>query len=194
MEFLVLLFIGWIFWTIVGAAVRQQKQAREQLPPSQPTQPDWYALAQSESGHVRVVGAPEPDTAQMVARLRARMQGEAVLPARSGSEESTSELMWDELAGDREIDATGATPAEIVSLESTEVLLPAEVTARPVISLEQEVDWEVEHQNFHRRYVDVHSSGSAARHGLMDEMRDPGALRRAVLMAEILGPPKSLRK
>jgi hypothetical protein len=52
----------------------------------------------------------------------------------------------------------------------------------------------VEHERFHHRYVDRHSAGSAARHGLLDEMRDPGALRRAVLMAEILGPPRSLRK
>jgi hypothetical protein len=62
------------------------------------------------------------------------------------------------------------------------------------VTLEHEVDWEVEHERFHQRYVDVHSTGSAARHGLLDELRDPAAVRRAVLMAEILGPPKSARR
>lgn len=174
MEFLVFLFIGWMIWSVVGAAARAQKS---KLPPPEPTLPDWYALAESE--HVRMVGGNKPA---------------AVLPARTPSEESSSELMWDELAGDREIDATGATPAEVVSLESTDVVLPTEPVERPVVTLEQEVDWEAEHERFHRRYVDVHSAGSAARHGLLDELRDPASVRRAVLMAEILGPPRSARR
>lgn len=185
MEFLVLLFIGWIIWSIVGNAAKNAK-ARELVPPA------FYDPSQLPPEHVPRV---EPDTAQMVARLRARMQEDAVLPARAASEESSSELMWDELEGDSEVDATGSTPAEIVRLEATEV---TSTTARPMpgeaVSLEHEVDWEQEHVRFHKKYVDGHSAGSAARHGLLDEMRDPGALRRAVLMAEILGPPRSLRK
>jgi hypothetical protein len=175
MELLVFLFIGWILWTAVANAARNAKG--KQLPGSEPTVPDWYVLAESE--HVRMVGGARPA---------------AVLPARTASEESSSELMWDELAGDRELDATGATPAEVVSLESTEVVLPSEALGRDVVTLEREVDWEAEHELFHRRYVDVHSTGSAARHGLLDELRDPAAVRRAVLMAEILGPPKSARR
>ena len=189
MEFLVLLFVGWIVWSIVGAAAKNAKA--KQLPPAV-----FWDPSQVPPEHVIQLGAAEPDTSVMLTRLRARMQQEAVLPTRATSEESTSELMWDELAGDSEIDASGATPAEVVALEQTEVAVPVEL--RPgrgeAVSLEHEVDWEAEHENFHRKYVDGHSSGSAARHGLLDEMRDPGALRRAVLMAEILGPPKSLRK
>lgn len=173
MEFLILLFIGWIIWSAVGNAA---KNARAKLPPQEPTVPDWYTLAQSE--HVRMVGAPAP----------------AVLSARVAGEESTSELLWDETATGRELDASGATPAEVVSLESTDVALPSESVTAPVVTLEQEVDWEAEHERFHQRYVDAHSTGSAARHGLMDELRDPAVLRRAVLMAEILGPPKSARR
>jgi hypothetical protein len=175
MEFLILLFVGWFIWSMVKAA--QDAKAKQLPPPAEPTVTDWYALAQSEQ--VRVVG-PAPA---------------AVLPARLPAEESTSELLWDELAGDSEVDASGAAPTEVVALEPTEVM---SVAARPLpaeaVSLEREVDWEAEHERFHRKYVDGHSAGSAARHGLLDEMRDPGALRRAVLMAEILGPPKSLRK
>lgn len=175
MELLIFLVIGWILWAAVGNAARNAKA--KQPPPAVPTLPDWYALAQSE--HVRMVGGAKPA---------------AVLPARVASEESSSELMWDELAGDREVDATGATRAEIVSLESTEVVLPSERVGHGDVTLEREVDWEAEHERFHRRYVDVHSTGSAARHGLLDELRDPAAVRRAVLMAEILGPPKSARR
>lgn len=174
MEFLVFLFIGWIIWSVVGAAAKAQKA---RLPPAEPTLPDWYVLAESE--HVRMVGGGKPA---------------AVLPARTAAEESSSELMWDELAGDSELDATGATPAEVVSLESTDVVLPTEAVAVSTETLEHEVDWEAEHELFHRRYVDVHSTGAAARHGLLDELRDPASVRRAVLMAEILGPPKSARR
>lgn len=175
MEFLILLFVGWIIWSAVGNAA---KKGKDGLPPGEPTVPDWYKLAEASLDKVRMVGSPAP----------------AVLPARTVTEESTSELLWDEAATDRELDASGATPAEVVSLESTEVTLPSESVTAPVVTLEQEVDWEAEHELFHKRYVDVHSAGSAARHGLMDELRDPAVLRRAVLMAEILGPPRSARR
>jgi hypothetical protein len=171
MEFLVLLFIGWILWSAVASAAKKQ-QAK--LPP-----PTFRDPSRLPTEHMRQI-APTP-------RL--------VLPVFGDSEESTSELLWDETAGDTEVDATGAAPAEVVALEATEGM---SVEARPLpagaVSLEHEVDWDAEHEVFHRKYVDGHSTGSAARHGLLDEMRDPGSLRRAVLMAEILGPPKSLQK
>jgi hypothetical protein len=172
MELLIFLFVGWIVWSAIGNAAKNQKA--KQLPP-----PAFWDPSQVPPEHVlQVVGGPP-----------------AVLPARAASEESTSELMWDELSGDTEVDASGAAPAEVVALEPTEERSVA-VRAIPgeAVTLEHEVDWEAEHERFHRKYVDGHSTGSAARHGLLDEMRDPGALRRAVLMAEILGPPKSLRK
>jgi hypothetical protein len=169
MEFLVLLFIGWILWSIVGNAARNADAKK--LPP-----PAFYDPSQVPPQHVlHVVPAPA-----------------ALLPARVPTEESSSELLWDEVEGDTELDEPGL---QVVSLESTAEM---SVEARPMpgeaVTLEQEVDWEQEHELFHRKYVDGHSTGSAARHGLLDEMRDPGAVRRAVLMAEILGPPKSLRK
>lgn len=176
MELLILIFVGWIIWSAVGTAARN---ARAKLPPAEPTVPDWYRLAEA-SDHVRMVG-PAPAVA---------------LAARTAAEESSSELLWDETAGDTEVDSTGAVPAEIVALESTSVALPVEIRPMPgpAASLEHEVDWETEHERFHQRYVEGHSAGSAARHGLMEELRDPAVLRRAVLMAEILGPPKSARK
>ena len=169
MEFLVLLFIGWILWSIVATAAKNAEAKK--LPP-----PAFYDPSQVPPEHLLQVG-PAPAT---------------LLPARVPMEESSSELLWDELEGDTELDEPGM---QVVSLESTAEM---SVEARPLpaeaASLEREVDWEQEHELFHRKYVDGHSAGSAARHGLLDQMRDPGALRRAVLMAEILGPPRSLRK
>lgn len=175
MEFLILLFIGWIMWSVVVSAAK--KQQTQLPPPEQPTVPDWYSLAESE--HVRMVGGAQPA---------------AVLPVRAPMEESSSELPWDELAHDTELAAFGAPPVDVVSLESTDVMPPPERLAPTIVSLEQEVDRETEHENFHRRYVDARAAGASARYGLLDEMRDPAALRRAVLMAEILGPPRSLRR
>lgn len=170
MEFLILLFIGWMIWSAVDNAAKKQKA---KLPPAA-----LYDPAKVPPEHVLQVAGPP-----------------AVLPVFGASEESSSELLWDEAAGDTEVDATGATPAEVVALEATtEMSVQARALPGEAVSLEHEVDWDAEHERFHRKYVDGHSAGSAARHGLLDEMRDPGGLRRAVLMAEILGPPKSLRK
>jgi hypothetical protein len=173
MEFLVLLFFFFIIFSVVKSEAGKKKAL---LPP-----PAFYDVSQVPPEHVLQLGGAPP----------------AILPARTGGvEESTSELMWDELEGDTELDAAGQAPMDLVSLEGTEVAPPVEIRPMPsaAVSLEREVDWNAEHDRFHKRYVDVHSTGSAARHGLLDELRDPAALRRAVLMAEILGPPKSLRK
>lgn len=174
MELLVLLFSGWIFFSIVRAAARQAQQQKEkQLPPAA-----FYDLSQVPPEHRLEVVSPAPAT---------------VLPGRAANEESSSEHWWDEVAGESEIDATGQAPAEAVTLESTEVVLPAEAEAPAIVSLEQEVDWEAAHTRFHQRYVDARPAGRAPAHRLMDELRDPASLRRAVLLAEVLGPPKSMR-
>src|SRR5688500_3332862 len=124
MEFLIFLFIGWFLWSVVGNAAKNQKA--KQLPP-----PAFWYPSQVPPEHVLHVAGSPP----------------AVLPARAASEESTSELMWDELSGDTEVDATGATPAEVVALETTTEM---SVAARPMpgeaVTLEHEVDWEAEHE------------------------------------------------
>jgi hypothetical protein len=166
-----LIFLVFVF--IVVSAIRKagQKQAKIVLPP------DFFGTHALPPEHVRQVGVVPA----------------AVLPAPAG-EESSSEVMWDEAAGDRELNldavaeaATRARPAEGMS-----------VAPRPLpgaaASLETEVDWEAEHARFHKRYVDTRPQSLAAAHGLLDELRDPAGARRAVLLAEILGPPVSMRR
>lgn len=66
----------------------------------------------------------------------------------------------------------------------------------PVVSLEPlHVDRPAEHQRFHRRVAAPDAVAAPAPTGpsVAAALRAPGALRRAVLLAEVLGPPRSLR-
>lgn len=169
MEFIVFLVFVWILVSAIRNAARKQ-QARV-VPP-----PDFFGTHTIPAEHVRYVG-PAPA---------------AVRLARAPTEESSSELLVDETAADHDLNLDHA---EVVSLE----VVPAmSVAPRPLpgaaASLETEVDWEAEHERFHRRYVDARQAAPASAHGLMDELRDPAGARRAVLMAEILGPPVSMRR
>ncbi|HEY0025640.1 MAG TPA: hypothetical protein VGB24_22325 [Longimicrobium sp.] len=170
-----LLVIGWIVSGIAGAA----KRAGKQVPP-----PAVFQTIVVPPEHVRHIAAP------------------AVIAPPAGRfavfEESTSELDTDELADDTELQLYREAQAEVHSMEpldSREVVLTT-TEARPLPvraeSLEHEVDWTVEHERFHQRYVDRKAPAHHAQRGLMDDMRDPAMLRRAVLMAEILGPPVGL--
>jgi hypothetical protein len=171
MGFIVFLVFMWILVSAIrSAAKKQQAQATHQLPP------DWFGLAQLPADHVRHVGAAPT----------------AALARRAATEESSSELIADETLTDHELNLDHA---DVVSLE---VLHERAVAPRALpgaaASLETEVDWETEHQRFHKRYVDARPAGRPAAHGLLDDLRDPAQARRAVLMAEILGPPVSMRR
>jgi hypothetical protein len=173
MGFIVFMIVLWIIISVVAQNANKAKQARaqSQLPP------DFFGTFNVPPEHVRQVGGAPA----------------AVLPARVPGEESTSELMWDETAADHDLNLDHA---EVISLEPTEVAdlsVEARPSRGPAQSLETEVDWEAEHERFHKRYVDVRAPTPAAAHGLLDDLRDPAIARRAVLMAEILGPPVSLR-
>jgi hypothetical protein len=181
MEFIItLLVIGWIVSGIAGAA----KRAAKQVPP-----PDVFQAIAVPPEHVRHLAAPAV-IAPPVGRF-------AVF------EESTSELEmdeWemDELAGDTELQLYRVAQAEVRSMEPLDarevVLTTTEARPLPAMAetLEHEVDWTEEHERFHQRYVDRKAPAHHAQRGLMDDMRDPAMLRRAMLMAEILGPPVGL--
>ena len=183
-----LLVIGWIISGMVGAA----KRAAKQVPP-----PDVFQGVVVPPEHLRQLGATTvvvpPEHVRHVAAAPRPVAGRFAV-----FEESTSEFDTDELAGDTELQLYRETQAEVRSMEplnSREVVLTT-TEARPLPavaeSLEHEVDWTEEHERFHRRYVDRKAPAHHAQHGLLDDMRDPAMLRRAVLMAEILGPPVGL--
>ncbi|HEX6039632.1 hypothetical protein [Longimicrobium sp.] len=173
MGFLIFVAVMWFIISLARNAAKQAQQKSQVIVPP----PDWFATAEGlPESHVRRLAVPA-----------------AVLPPRSGREESTSELLLDETAADHDLDLSHA---EVVSLEAAVPRMS--VAPRPLppaaASLETEVDWEQEHQRFHQRYVEGHAQAQAPIHGLMDDLRDPAGARRAVLMAEILGPPVSMRR
>jgi hypothetical protein len=118
------------------------------------------------------------------------------LPAPASPEESSSETedMEDGVISMEPVDAAegaSAEPVETASWEAT-AKAPRPEPVRAVLET-AEVDWNAEHDRFHKRYVDGQSAPAARRSGVLSGMRGRGALRRAVLAAEILGPPRSLR-
>lgn len=130
------------------------------------------------------------------------------------SEPPTELSAWDELFG------AGATPAaasepeeiepeqapvgldtapvEIVSLEPVEELREVPVAeavfaadASPPLD-QVRIDRRAEHIRFHTR-VDAPSAPEPTRRSLGRDLHDPDQLRRAVILAEVLGPPRSLQ-
>ena len=172
MSFIIFVAVMWFIVSLVrNAAAQQQKKSQVVLPP------DWFGTHDAlPESHVRRVGVAAPAVR---------------VPAVPGGEASTSELMLDETAADHDLNLDHA---EVVSLEGPGMSVAPRPLPAAAVSRETEVNWEQEHERFHKRYVDARPQGHTAVHGLVDELRDPAGARRAVLLAEILGPPVSLRR
>ena len=190
-----LLLIGWIISGIAGAAKRAAKSSPG---------PDVFQTVVVPPEHMRQLGATTvvvpPDHVRHIAApaVITPPVGRFAVFEESTSELEMDELETDELAGDTELQLYREAQAEVRSMEPLDsrevVLMSTEARPLPAFaqSLEHEVDWTVEHERFHQRYVDRKAPAHHAQRGLMDDMRDPAMLRRAVLMAEILGPPVGL--
>ena len=168
MEFLFFLFVLWIIVSGVRS-VAGNKPSAPAVPP-----PDYFGTRELPAGRVDD-GGPV-----------------LLAPAVTAGGDITEVVMWrDEAANSHDLDLR---QADVVSLE--EVAPGMSLEARPVprrdLSLELEVDRAAEHDRFHRRYVEAEPARAEGPHGLLDDLRDPGGARRAVLMAEILGPPVGL--
>jgi len=123
----------------------------------------------------------------------------ATLPAPTPGVPRETAEEWEEWAEDEEAEvevlpeddrnAEVIHPVEAVSLEP---VAPAPEPVRPVLETLQ-VDWEAEHKRFHERYVDRKETPARHTETLAARLRHPEEARRAVLLAEILAPPKALR-
>jgi hypothetical protein len=73
---------------------------------------------------------------------------------------------------------------------------PPPVPVPQVRSLEAlEVDWSAERERFRSRYlVAAPAPKRAETPRLLPDLRDPAEIRRALVMAEVFGPPRSLRE
>jgi hypothetical protein len=118
------------------------------------------------------------------------------LPAPASPEESSSETedLEDGVISMEPVDLVEGAAAEPVETASWMATAQAPRPEPVRAGLEMaEVDWNAEHDRFHRRYVDGQPAPAEHHAGTLAGLRGPGALRRAVIAAEILGPPRSLR-
>ena len=86
-------------------------------------------------------------------------------------------------------------PFEAVSLEQFEQAPEPIVLERPVPAALPEpvvIDRAAEHGRFHDRYL-APVEPSIRSETLPERLRKPGELRRAILLAEVLGPPRAMR-
>ncbi len=99
------------------------------------------------------------------------------------------------IAGDHDLDADSIHTREAVSLEPVSA---AEAAVRPLpeapVGLDTtEVDWNREHVRFHDKYFKA-APPPPRPDRLADHLRSRAEVRRAILLAEVLGPPRSLRE
>ena len=123
--------------------------------------------------------------------------------------DATPELSaWDELFGnataipeseeDFEQVHADSQPLEVVSLEPVEELREVPESERFAAAnvappLEQaQVDRRAEHSRFHDRYL-APQVPQPEKRPLATQLRERDALRRAVILTEVLGPPRSLQ-
>ena len=179
MEFFAFLFLLFVAVQVVKG-LGKHAQAAQKLPPGA----EAPAAAVGEDGMQVVRIGP------LTLRIPVEAPESAPPPALAAPDP-----WWDEAHAEPEgpdFDAAVYAP-ESVAMS----VAPRPLPAVPV-ALDLEVDRDVEHARFHTRIdaprpsAPVRGRPRRARSALAD-LRDPAALRRAVLAAEILGPPRALR-
>lgn len=83
-------------------------------------------------------------------------------------------------------------PIEAISLEPVDEIPEPVRVERVTVPEAAAVDRMVEHERFHARYL-APAEVPRDPERLQERLRKPGELRRAVLLTEILGPPRSLQ-
>ena len=179
MEFFAFLFLVFIAVQVVKG-LGKHAQTAQKLPPG--TEPSAVAVGEDGMQVVRI--------GPLTLRIPLEAPESAPPPALAAPDP-----WWDEAHAEPEgpdVDAAVYAP-ESVALSVAPRPLPAVPAA-----LDVEVDRDAEHARFHTR-IDPPRRSPPAR-GLprrtsspLADLRDPAALRRAVVAAEILGPPRALR-
>lgn len=117
-------------------------------------------------------------------------------PEGASEEEDAAEegTLEEGVAGDHDLAADSIHTREAISLEP---VTTAEGLVRPLpeapVGLDTvPVDWNREHVRFHDKYFKA-APPPARTDRLADHLRSRAEVRRAILLAEVLGPPRSLR-
>ncbi len=113
-----------------------------------------------------------------------------------GDEEADEEdEALDEVAGDHDLDVDSIHTAEALSLEpisASEGVVRALPAPLPAALDAPAVDRRAEHERFHRKVAGP-AAPAPRPDRLADHLRSRAEVRRAILLAEVLGPPKSLQ-
>lgn len=180
---LVLIFFG---VPLLGRLLQRNAPQEPQLPPvdSEAEDAEWLPAP-----------APRRETAPAPAQGGGWSAGWGEWPGMETAEEEEET----EEAGAWAAPAERGGEETIHTLEavSLEPVTPREAVERPVpvpVSLELvQVDRKAEHERLHQKYARPVAPRPRADR-LADHLNSRGELRRAVLLAEVLGPPRALRE
>ena len=174
-----LVLLAFILFPLLQALLEKMGVGQRPEPPSPAGE------AEDEAGEVAVERAP--------VRASADVPEEANWSSGWGSwpGEQLEELAAEEVVTEEEADELIAYQERLSQREATE----AARTTVPVVSMEPlEVDRAAEHRRFHERVVTKRPPRAPApSERLHSLLSDQSEIRRAVLLSEILGPPRSLR-
>lgn len=178
--FTVLLFVIFIVLPLLQQFLGKDKPSQ---PPSseQRDEWDWELPPMPESGERNGRDVPRP----------ARSESEPIGAKDVGGWGGEISDVADE-----EIGGTLGTE-DIPPTERTLELPPLQPRTQPrVVSLEAlEIDRAAEHKRFHDRFVAPAPPAMRPRRGVrsFSALRNPREIRRAIILAEVLGPPRAIR-
>ncbi len=191
---------------VIGA-LAEALQKKKQPPPGGPPLPGQgpprpvllpngdLQLPSGEIIRARRIPDAAPAPAPAPARQPDPFAGWGVWPGEESSSEPTDLTVYDaEEAIPEEETVVSLEPVGSSGWDAGTRAHTADTVAEPK-PLEAEVDWTQEHERFHQRYMSGGKPAGSGRRAspTLRRLRDPATLRQAILMAEILGPPRGER-
>jgi hypothetical protein len=173
----------------------------QRQPPSPPptiprTDSPGYAEAPARLPVPAGTTLPAPERATLPTPVGGWSAGWGQWPEGASDEEAEDEegaADEEAIVGDHDLAADSIHTREAISLEP---VTASEVALRPLpeapVALDAEVDRGREHLRFHDKYFKPAPPPPRADR-LADHLRSRAEVRRAILLAEVLGPPRSLR-
>jgi hypothetical protein len=202
MEGLIVFIVIFVIGAIADALAKKGRPAGAPPPPPGQGPPRPVLLPNGDlqlpSGEIiraRRIPDAAPAPAPAPARQPDPFAGWGVWPGEESSSEPTDLAVYDaEEAIPEEETVVSLEPVGSTGWDAGMRAHTADTVPEPK-PLETEVDWTQEHERFHERYFSgAGTSGVTSRpSATLRQLRDRGTLRQAVLMAEILGPPRATR-
>lgn len=185
----ILVLLAFILFPVLQALLERAGKGREQdtLPPPEPD------VEEEAPARVVVVERPQPQTA----RGSSTEHWSAGWGSWPGEEEGEEEIRAIEALSAEEV-ITEDQADELIAFQeryAAQQIPEATRVTVPVVSMEQlRVDRGAEHRRFHDRVAETpRPAPRVAPEPLRRVLRRPAAVEQAILLAEVLGPPRSMR-